>query len=163
MVVVQDADLEYDPAELPALVEPILAGEADAVYGSRYLRPGNHLPWTKFRLAVHLMNGLVRALYGARITDVNTCYKVVRTDLYPRLGLECERFEYCAELTAKLCRLRVPIREVPISYHPRSRAEGKKIGWRDARQFAWCLAAWRVRRITPTTYSNRPALSTPIS
>jgi hypothetical protein len=76
---------------------------------------------------------------------VNTCYKVVRTDLYPRLALRCERFEYCAEVTAKLCRLGVRIREVPISYHPRTRAEGKKIGWRDAVQFAWALAAWRVR------------------
>jgi glycosyltransferase involved in cell wall biosynthesis len=142
---IQDADLEYDPADLPALVEPILRGEAEAVFGSRYLRPGNYLPWTRFRLAVHLMNGLVRALYGARLTDVNTCYKVLRTDLYPRLALRCERFEYCAEVTAKLCRLGVPIVERPIAYHPRTRAEGKKIGWRDAAQFAWSLAAWRVR------------------
>jgi glycosyltransferase involved in cell wall biosynthesis len=155
---IQDADLEYDPADLAAAVELIEGGKADAVYGSRYLRPGNVLPWTKFRLAVHLMNGIVRVLYGTRLTDVNTCYKVVRTDLYPRLALRCERFEYCAEVTAKLCRLGVRIREVPISYQPRTRAEGKKIGWRDALQFAWALAAWRVRPLptAPATFARPP-------
>lgn len=143
---VQDADLEYEPDDLPALVEPILRGEAHAVFGSRYLNPGNPLPWTRFRVAVHAMNGIVQVLYGVRLTDVNTCYKVLRTDLFRDLNLRCERFEFCAEVTAKLCRGGVTIAEVPVRYHPRSQAEGKKIGWRDARQFVATLAAWRVRR-----------------
>lgn len=143
VAIIQDADLEYDPDDLPALVEPIARGECHAVFGSRYTRPGNLLPWTRFRLAVHLMNGLVRTLYGVRLTDVNTCYKAASTDLYRQLRLQCERFEFCAEVTAKLSRRGVRIVEVPIRYHPRSRAEGKKIGWRDAWQFAVTLVRWR--------------------
>jgi glycosyltransferase involved in cell wall biosynthesis len=160
VTVIQDADLEYDPADLPALIEPILRGEADAVYGSRYLRPENYLPWTHFRVAVHLMNTLVRVLYGVRLSDVNTCYKACRTDLYSSLDLKCERFEFCAETTAKLCRLGVVIRELPIHYHPRTKAEGKKIGWRDAWQFALTLLAWRVRPLAlPPTRLLEPTMS----
>jgi glycosyltransferase involved in cell wall biosynthesis len=146
VTVIQDADLEYDPADLPELVEPLLRGECEAAYGSRYLAPGRPLPWTRFRLAVVALNGLVRLLYARRLTDVATCYKALRTDLYRRLDLRSERFELCAEMTAKLCRLGVPIREVPIGYRPRTRAEGKKIGWRDAWRFAWALLACRFRQ-----------------
>ena len=149
VTVIQDADLEYDPSDIPALVAPILEGQAHAVFGSRYLMPGNHLPWTKFRVAVHLMNGIVRVLYGVRLTDVNTCYKVASTDLYRQLQLECERFEFCAEVTAKLGRSGLQILEIPIQYHPRSKAEGKKIGWRDAIEFARTLAKWRWKRVHP--------------
>ena len=151
VVAVQDADLEYDPDDLPGMVAPILSGDVHAVYGSRYLDPDNYLPWTKSRLAVHLMNGIARILYGVRLTDVNTCYKVLRADLYRRLDLRAERFEFCAEVTAKLARGRVAIREVPIRYHPRSKADGKKIGWRDARQFALALLAWRTRAVPSLT------------
>ena len=151
VVAVQDADLEYDPDDLPTLVAPILGGEVHAVYGSRYLDPANYLPWTKFRLAVHLMNGIARALYGVRLTDVNTCYKVLRADLYRRLELQAERFEFCAEVTAKLARGRIAIKEIPIRYHPRGKADGKKIGWRDARQFALALLVWRTRAVPRLT------------
>ena len=160
---IQDADLEYDPIDLLALVEPVLHGEADAVFGTRYRCSGGRLPWTRFRLAVHLMSGLAWFLYGVRLTDVNTCYKVLRTDLYPRLGLRSERFEYCAEVTAKLCRLGVRIREVPISYRPRTKAEGKKIGWRDAGQFAWALTSWRFRPLPEVAggRSTKPSAVSP--
>lgn len=147
VTVVQDADLEYEPADIPTLVAPILAGEARAVYGSRYLAPGNYLPWTRFRVAVHLMNVIVRVFYGAKLTDVNTCYKAAPTSLYRALDLRCERFEFCAEVTAKLCRAGVHIREVPVRYHPRDRAAGKKIGWRDAVEFTRTLIGWRWRPV----------------
>jgi dolichol-phosphate mannosyltransferase len=145
VTIIQDADLEYDPAEYPRLVEPILRGRAEVVYGSRYLAPARPLPWTKFRVAVLLLNGLVRLLYGRRITDEATCYKAFRTSLLRSLDLQANRFELCPEVTAKVCRLGLPIVEVPISYHPRGSKEGKKIRWRDGWQAIWTLIQWRVR------------------
>jgi len=139
----QDADLEYDPADYPRLVEPIRRGEAEAVYGSRYLAPAGPLPWTRFRIGVMFFNLLVLLLYGRRLTDEATCYKALRTELWRSLGLRAERFELCPEMTAKLCRRGVRIVEVPISYHPRGAAAGKKIGWRDAVQTVWTLLRWR--------------------
>jgi glycosyltransferase involved in cell wall biosynthesis len=148
VTVVQDADLEYDPADLPRLVEPILGGECVAVYGSRYLGPNPNVRWTQFRLGVSVMNLFVRVLYGLSLTDVATCYKALPTDLYRKLDLRAERFELCAEVTAKICRLGIHPEEVAISYRPRSRHEGKKIGWRDACSFGWALWTWRVRSLS---------------
>jgi hypothetical protein len=124
ITLIQDADLEYDPADYPRVLAPIRAGWAEVVYGSRYLRPAAPLPWSKFRLAVWLLNQSVRLLYGQRLTDEATCYKALRTDLFRLLDLRAERFELCAEVTAKVCRLGVPIVEVPISYAPRTAKEG---------------------------------------
>ncbi len=144
VTIIQDADLEYDPADYPRLVEPILRGAAEAVYGSRYLAPSRPLPWTRFRMGVVFFNVLVRLLYGRRLTDEATCYKAARTGLWRALDLRAERFELCPEMTAKLCRRGLRIVEVPISYHPRGGVEGKKIGWRDAVQTVWTLLKWRV-------------------
>jgi dolichol-phosphate mannosyltransferase len=143
ITVIQDADGEYDPADLPRLVEAIRLGGCDVVYGSRYLRPPGRLPWTRFRLAVLLLNGMVRLLYGQRLTDEATGYKALRTPLLRALDLRSHRFELCAEITAKVCRLGLPIVEVPISYRPRTRRQGKKIGWRDAWDCARALVEWR--------------------
>jgi glycosyltransferase involved in cell wall biosynthesis len=129
ITIIQDADLEYDPADYPRLVEIIRRGESAVVYGSRYLRPAQPLPWSKFRLAVWLCNRLVRLLYGQRLTDEATCYKALRTELLRALQLEADHFEVCAEITAKLARLGRRIVEVPIAYHPRPATAGKKIGW----------------------------------
>ena len=159
IVIVQDADLEYDPQEYPQVVEPIRQGAADVVYGSRYLGPNSTVRWDKFRVAVSLLNGMVRVLYGQHLTDEATCYKAMRTDLMRRLDLQSEGFELCAEITAKICRLRIPIREVAISYRPRSVAEGKKIGWRDA----WSTFAtlfrlrWSKMRICKEATSRLPS------
>lgn len=141
--IIQDADLEYDPADYPCLLEPLRRGEALVVYGSRYLHPTPSLPWSKFRLAVSLLNMLVGVLYGRRLSDEATCYKAMPTALFRALHLCSQRFELCAEITARVCRLGLPILEVPISYRPRTAAEGKKIGWRDAWSTFWTLLQWR--------------------
>lgn len=172
ITIIQDADLEYDPADMPKLIEPIRRGEAVVVYGSRYLRhaaieaskasgPLALRRWTKFRLAVAILNGLVRLLYGVRLTDEATCYKALRTDLLRSLDLQAERFEFCPEVTAKLCRLGIDILEVPISYHPRTSVQGKKIRWRDAWEAVWTLVRWRLMGLRRTL--ARPSREAPIA
>ena len=149
VVLIQDADLEYDPGDYPTLIGPILSGRAEVVFGSRYLRPGNPLPWTANRLCVHLLNGIVRVLYRRRITDEATCYKALRVELLRRMDLRCERFEFCPEVTAKACLLGVRIVEVPVRYSPRSRLDGKKIRWWDGVEAIATLVRWRLARFEP--------------
>lgn len=142
-IIIQDADLEYDPNDYPRLIEPLRRGEARVVYGTRYQSGLNDLPWTRFRIAVHLLNGMVRLLYGARITDEATCYKAFETALLQSLPLRCERFEFCPEVTAKVLKRRIAILEVPISFRYRTAAEGKKIGWTDGLEAIWTLLKYR--------------------
>lgn len=146
---VQDADLEYDPGDYPALVGPILSGEADVVYGSRYLLPGRNLPWTPNRACVVLLNVMVRLFYGYQITDEATCYKAFKTDDLRRMDLRCDRFEFCPEVTAKACRMGLRLLEVPVRYSPRSHREGKKIGWKDGVQAIATLLRWRFATFLP--------------
>jgi dolichol-phosphate mannosyltransferase len=148
IAVIQDADLEYDPAGLPGLIEPIRRGESEVVYGSRYLGSARPLPWSRFRLAVCGVNLLVRLLYGQRLTDEATCYKAFRMDLLRALAVRARGFELCAELTAKVCRAGRRIVEVPVRYQPRTAAEGKKIGWRDCWPTVWALIKWRFLQVT---------------
>ena len=144
IVVIQDADLEYDPEEYPRLVAPILRGESNVVYGSRYLAPGNDLPLTHFKIGVLILNATANLLYGLRLTDEATCYKVFRAGLLKSLPLRCERFEFCPEVTARVAKRGERIVEVPISYHYRTRAQGKKIGLRDAFEGFFTLLRYRV-------------------
>jgi len=143
--IVQDADLEYDPNDYPLLVEIIRKGYSDVVYGSRYISKKNDLPTTKFKLGVLSLNLMVRLLYRHPMTDEATCYKAFRTSLLKDIGLTCERFEFCPEVTARVIRRGHRIIEVPISYRYRTAAEGKKIGMRDFLEAVWCLLKCRVR------------------
>jgi len=153
-VIVQDADLEYDPRDYPLLIEPLMCGEADVVYGSRYLsNQTQSAPWSMFRLGVMLLNLVVRLIYGAKLSDEATCYKAFSTSLLRAMDLECERFEFCPEVTAKACLMELTILEVPISYHPRSRDAGKKIRIRDGVEALATL--WKWRHWQPNTVKAR--------
>ncbi len=130
IITIQDADLELDPFEYPRLIEPVANGSAQVVYGSRFLEGGKKGHWA-FYLANRTLSGLTNVLYGSRLTDIETCYKVLRRDVLEKLVLRGSRFEIEPELTAQLLKAGVTITELPISYNPRSRAQGKKISWRD--------------------------------
>ncbi len=143
IVIIQDADLEYDPADYPALIAPILAGEASVVYGSRAPRfEGMRWPHRVFNWLAALLANL---LYRAGITDEATCYKVFRTEVLREIPLQCQRFEFCPEVTAKVRKRGLRIREVPVSYHARSVGAGKKIRWWDGVVALWTLIKYRFR------------------
>jgi glycosyltransferase involved in cell wall biosynthesis len=144
IVAIQDADLELDPAEIAGLVEPILAGETRAVYGSRFLNGTQGAPWVSVA-ANRFLTGLTNVLYGGNLTDMETCYKVMRTDVARALQLESNRFDIEPEITAKLLRAGHKIVERPVRFEPRSRAQGKKIGWRDGIKAIAVLVKYRVR------------------
>ncbi len=141
LVIVQDGDLEYDPSEIPSLVRPLLAGEADAVYGSRFLRqrgcpPG--MAWANY-IANRFLTWLTNCLYNTHLTDMETCYKVLRRDQFAQLHLRANRFEFEPEITAKLAKSGIKIFELPISYHGRTYQEGKKIRPKDLFIAIWTL------------------------
>jgi len=129
IVVVQDADLEVDPAEHARLLEPILNEGAEVVYGSRFL--GRPMTLSVNAIANRVLTLLTNVLYGARITDMETAHKMMRHTVFDRLILECRRFDFEPEITAKLLRAGYRIRELPIAYSPRTREQGKKIKWQD--------------------------------
>src|SRR5436189_209504 len=130
-VVVQDADLEYDPADLPALVGPIGAGKADAVYGSRFQGGPRRVLYFWHYVGNRLLTLLSNMFTNLNLTDLETCYKLVRADLLKRLPLTSDRFGFEVEITARLAQCGARIWELPISYSGRTYAEGKKITWRD--------------------------------
>lgn len=141
-VIIQDGDLEYDPNDYLKLLEPILAGRIEAVYGSRNLA-ANKSGKKIYKWGGIFLSHLANFLYGLKITDEATCYKVFRTGLLKSLNLKCERFDFCAEVTAKLGRNGHKIIEVPISYNPRSRAQGKKIRPKDGLKAVWLLVKYK--------------------
>ena len=139
-VLIQDSDLEYDPQDYPRLLRPLEEGEANVVYGVRPDRPERGL---RFFLGAKLLTHLTNLLFRAGIHDEATCYKVIRRSLLSQLHLHCRRFEFCPEVTAKLCRMGEKIAEVPISYQPRSAVEGKKIRHSDGWLAIWTLIRYR--------------------
>ncbi len=139
IVIVQDADLEYDPREFPVMIGPILDGRADAVYGSRFLS-GPH----RVLLFWHYMGNkgltlMANMLNNLNLTDMETCYKAVRRDVLSKITLQTDRFGFEVEITAKLARLKARIYEVPISYSGRDYSQGKKITWKDGVAALWWI------------------------
>ena len=146
IVVVQDADLEYDPQDLPRLIQPIVDGVADVAFGSRFIGSPRRVLYFWHSL---LNQGLTLAsnmLNDINITDMETCYKAFRADVIKSIQIEEDRFGIEPELTAKVAKLGVRIYEVPISYHGRTYAEGKKIGWKDGLRAIYCIAKYGMRR-----------------
>jgi glycosyltransferase involved in cell wall biosynthesis len=145
IVAIQDADLELDPAQLAALVEPIVRDETGVVYGSRFLAGRPDAPWRTIA-ANRALTALTNLLFGAQLTDMETCYKLMRTDIARSLHLQANRFDIEPEITAKLLRAGHAIVERPVHFEPRSRAAGKKIGWRDGVQAVETLLRHRFER-----------------
>ena len=156
IVITQDADLEYDPEEYRKLIEPIVRGAADVVYGSRLLNGRSPTAGFSFYFGGRFLTWLANFLYGSRITDEPTGYKVFRTKVIRSLPLVGNGFEFCPEVTALLGLRHIPILEVPIGYHPRSVSEGKKIRWRDGLKAIWTLVRYRFSRSTQSAGLPKP-------
>ena len=140
---IQDADLELDPAQLKDLVQPVLDAKADAVYGSRFLKPSFTVPLVT-RIGNKTLTWMTNTLFGQSLTDMETCYKIIRGDLARSLDLTADRFDIEPEITVALLRRGHRIVELPVTFSPRSRASGKKMRWRDGIEAVRML--WKHRR-----------------
>lgn len=146
IVLIQDADLEYDPAEYPALIQPIVAGKADVVFGSRFAGGPHRVLYFWHSVGNKFLTMLSNMATNLNLTDMESCYKVFRLGVVQRINLEENRFGFEPEITAKVAKLGVVIFEVPISYSGRTYAEGKKVTWRDGVSALRCIAKYNFLR-----------------
>jgi len=144
ITIIQDADLEYDPDNYPLLVEEILSGRTDVVYGSRFMNPEARFMFWQY-IGNKALSIATSLLYGARLTDMETCYKAMRSEIIKGLGLTSDRFDIEPEISAKLLRKGYRILEVPIHFSARNHQEGKKITWRDGLHAVRALIRFRFR------------------
>lgn len=150
VVVVQDADLEYHPREIPKLVDPIVEGEADVVFGSRFIGGGPHRVHYFWHYVGNTILTLLSNMFtNLNLTDMETCYKAFRVDVIRKIQIEEDRFGFEPEITAKVAKLGCRVYEVPVSYYGRSYSEGKKITWRDGFSAMRCIIKYNVRKSPP--------------
>jgi len=158
IVIVQDADLEYEPAEILRVIQPIVEGKTLVSYGSRFLGSVKDMRIPN-RIANWILAKMVSWLYGQRITDEATAYKAFHRSVIDRIPLECHGFEFCPEVTSKVLKLGYTIAEVPVTFRARTVAEGKKIGWRDFIVAVWTILRvrlfWSTKKATPLILSSK--------
>jgi len=161
-VIIQDADLEYDPNDYPALLAPLLQGKADAVYGSRFLGAAPHrVLYFWHSVGNRLLTLLSNCLTNINLTDMETCYKAFRRDVIQAIPIEEQRFGFEPEITVKLAKHRLRIYEVGISYWGRTYEEGKKIGWKDGARAIWCLLKYSIKESGAKPATSPEPLSEP--
>ena len=142
VAIVQDADFEYDPMEIPSVVAPIFNGEADVCYGSRFL-DSEYKGYKQNQMANRILTDLSNFMTGLKVTDMETCYKAFKADFIKGIDIKEKRFGFEPEITAKVAHAKLNLKEVPISYYPRTKEEGKKIKLKDGIRALYCIAKYR--------------------